>query len=40
VLRIIEPGLSPALTGGLDGVDAGRFPPGLFVASAMDRTVM
>ena len=40
ILRIIEPGLSPELTGGLDGVDAGRLPPGLLVAGAMDRAVM
>jgi hypothetical protein len=39
-LRIIEPGLAPELTGNLDGVDAGRFPPGLLVASAMNRAVM
>ncbi len=38
--RIIEPGLSPELTGDLDGVDAGRLPPGLLVASVMDRAVM
>jgi hypothetical protein len=40
LLRIIEPGLSPQLTGDLDGVDAGRRPPGLLVAGAMDRAVM
>ena len=40
ILRIIEPGLSPELTGDLDGVDAGRLPPGLLVAGAMDRAVM
>src|SRR5215475_4413120 len=39
-LRIIESGLSPELTGDLNGVDAGRPPPGLFVAGAMDRPVM
>jgi hypothetical protein len=39
-LRIIEPGLAPELTGDLDGVDAGRLPPGLLVAGAMDRAVM
>jgi hypothetical protein len=40
LLRIIEPGLSPQLTGDLDGVDTGRLPPGLFVAGAMNRAVM
>ena len=40
ILRIIEPGLPPELTGDLDGVDAGRRPPGLLVAGAMDRAVM
>ena len=40
LLRIIEPGLSPELTGDLDGVDAGRLPPGLLVAGAMNRAVM
>ena len=40
ILRIIEPGLSPELTGDLDGVDAGRLPPGLLVAGAMNRAVM
>src|SRR5262245_64272165 len=40
LLRIIESGLSPELTGDLNGVDAGRFPPGLLIASAMDRPVM
>ena len=40
LLPIIEPGLSPELTGDLNGVDAGRLPPGLLVASAMDRPVM
>src|SRR4029077_12985409 len=33
-------GLSPELTGDLNGVDAGCFPPGLLVAGAMDRPVM
>jgi hypothetical protein len=37
---MVEPGLLPKLTGDLDGVDAGRLPPGLFVAGAMDGTVM
>ena len=40
ILRIIEPGLSPELTGDLDGVDTGRLPPGLLIAGAMDRAVM
>src|SRR5262249_27057713 len=40
LMRIIEPGLSPELTGDLNGVDAGRLPPGLLVAGAMDRAVM
>ncbi len=40
ILRIIEPGLSPELTGDLNGIDAGRLPPGLLVAGAMDRAVM
>src|SRR6516225_6663797 len=39
-LRIIEPGLSPELTSDLNGIDAGRLPPGPFVAGAMDRAVM
>ena len=40
LLPIIESGLSPELTGDLNGVDAGRLPPGLLVAGAMDRAVM
>ena len=40
ILRIIEPGLSPELPGDLDGIDAGRLPPGLLVAGAMDGAVM
>ena len=40
LLRIIEPGLSPELTGDFDGVNAGRRPPGPLVAGAMDRAVM
>src|SRR5215472_3383374 len=40
LLRIIESGLSPELTGDLNGVDAGRLPPGLLVTGAMDRPVM
>src|SRR5215813_10265558 len=39
-LRIIEPGLPPELTGDLNGIDAGRLPPGPLVAGAMDRAVM
>ena len=40
LLRIIEPGLSPQLTGDFDGVDPGRRPPGPLVAGAMDRAMM
>src|SRR2546422_4426591 len=40
LLRIIEPGLPPELPGDLDWVNAGRLPPGLLVAGAMDRAVM
>jgi hypothetical protein len=40
LLRIIESGLSPELTGDLNGVDAGGLPPRLLVAGAMDRPVM
>ena len=40
ILRIIEPGLSPELTGDFDGVDPGRRPPGLLIAGAMDRAMM
>ena len=40
ILQIIAPGLSPELTGDLDRVDAGRLPPCLLVAGAMDRAVM
>ena len=39
-LRIIEPGLSPQLAGDLQGIDAGRRPPGLLVPGAMDGAVM
>ena len=39
-LRIIEPGLPPELPGDLNWVNAGRLPPGLLVAGAMDRAVM
>jgi hypothetical protein len=40
ISRILEPGLSPEVAGGLDGIDAGRLPPRLLVAGAMDRPVM
>jgi hypothetical protein len=40
ILRTIEPGLSPELTGDPNRVDAGRLPPGLLVAGAMDGAVM
>ena len=40
ILRIIESGLSPELTGDFDGVDPGRRPPGLLIAGAVDRAVM
>jgi hypothetical protein len=39
-VRIIEPGLSPKLTGGLDGVDAGILPPGGFIAYAVHQPMM
>ena len=40
IVRIIEPGLPPELTGDLDGVDPGRRPPGPLVAGTMDRAMM
>ena len=40
ILRIVEPGLFPELTGDLEGIDAGSLPPGLLVAGAMDRAVV
>jgi hypothetical protein len=40
LLRVVEPGLPPELPGDLNGVDAGRLPPGLLVAGAMDGAVM
>ena len=40
ILRIIEPGLPPELTGDFDGVDPRRRPPGLLIAGAMDRAMM
>ena len=33
IVRIIEPGLPPELTGDFDGVDPGRRPPGLLIAA-------
>jgi hypothetical protein len=39
-LRIIKPGLQPEVASDLNGIDAGRLPPGLLVAGAMDRAVM
>ena len=40
ILRIIEPGLSPKLTGGLHWVDAGILPPGGFIAYAVHQPMM
>src|SRR5262245_45265260 len=40
LLRIIEPGLPPELTGDLNRVNPGGLPPGLLVGGAMDRAVM
>ena len=40
ILRIIEPCLSPELAGDLNGVDAGRLPPGLLVAGAVHGAMM
>ena len=40
IVRIIEPGLLPELTGDLHGIDARRRPPGLLVAGAMNRAMM
>ena len=40
IVRIIEPGLPPELTGDFDGVDPGRRPPGPLVAGAMNRAMM
>ena len=39
-LWTIAPRSSPELTSDLDGVDAGRPPPGLLVAGAMNRAVV
>jgi hypothetical protein len=38
--RIIKAGLLPEPAGHLNGIDAGRLPPGLLVAGAMNRAVM
>ena len=40
IVRIIEPGLSPKHTGGLDWVDAGILPPGGFIADAVHQPMM
>ena len=40
ILRIIEPGLSPELTGDFDGVDPGRLPPGGFISYAVHQPMM
>jgi hypothetical protein len=40
VLQIMEPAFSPEVTGNLKGFDAGRLPPGMLVAGAMNRAVM
>ena len=40
IVRIIEPGLPPELTGDFDGIDPDRRPPSLLVAGAMNRAVM
>ena len=40
IWRIIEPGLSPELTGDPDGVDPGCLPPGLLIDGTMHRTVV
>ena len=40
ILRIIEPGLSPKLTGGLDWVDTGIVPPRGFIADAVHQSMM
>jgi hypothetical protein len=39
-LRAVAPRSCPELTGDLDGVDAGRPPPSLLVAGAMNRAVV
>ena len=40
ILRIVDPGLSPKLTGGLDGVDAGVLPPDGFITDAVHQSMM
>ena len=40
ILRTIEPGFSPKLTGGLDWVDAGILPPGGFIADAVHQSMV
>ena len=40
LLPIVKPGLSLELAGDLNGVDAGRLPPRLLVAGAMDGAMM
>ena len=40
IVRIIEPGLPPELTGDFDGIDPDRRPPGLLIAGAMERAMM
>jgi hypothetical protein len=40
ILRIIEPGLAPKLTGGLHWVDAGILPPGSFIAHTVYQSMM
>ena len=39
-MRIIEPGLPPKLTGGLDWVDAGILPPRGFIADPVHQSMM
>src|SRR5262249_16651624 len=40
LLPIIEAGLSPELTGGLNGIDTGRLPPSLLLTRAVNRAGM
>jgi hypothetical protein len=40
ILRIIEPGLSPELTGGLGRIDAGILPPGGFISYPVHQSMM
>jgi hypothetical protein len=37
---LIDAGVFPQLAGDVDGIDAGRLPPSLLVAGAMDRAMM